>query len=583
MTDSANLRSVRPESGLAAVVGAGAFESIGIGVYAIDPAGLVRALNPKAAFLLGWTAEQCEGLPAHETFHLGAYTADVCPILAVARTGLAKEMEADLFRRFDGSLMPVWWTATPIYAPGRAEQGAVLGALVAFADTTAWQAGTVAEEAAHAQVRSDLGAAREAVSDLGWAAEVTQALASAPDEWEALQRLARMAVPRLCEVIVVHRIDDTGRRQRASADAAAHLRPVVERALDSSGGGRADPNFDPTGLQTARAVTLLDGQDLASSPLFDAHTRALLDAVGARSAMVVPMVARGHLVAVAEMINTAGAEAFQERDRLAAMDLARRIGLAVDNLRLLQAERSAAVVLQEALLPVLTDRPGLRLACRYLPARDIHRVGGDWYDAFASPDDPEVTMLVVGDVAGHDLAAATSMAAIRNLLRGIAVTLRTDPAGLLAAVDEHLRDLGITATATAVVATVSRQQQVGGDPESPWRLLWSNAGHLPPILVGPDGSAERLESPPDPLLGSGTAFERTFHARDVAAGSTLVFYTDGLIERVDEDPQVSLDKLVTALEHTGTRRSPQVTLDQILQELPRSPDDDTAVLVANLD
>lgn len=583
MVDSAGRRSAPADDELAEVVEAHLFDSIGVGVYAIDPAGLVRALNPKAAVLLGWTAEQCEGLPAHETFHLSGYSADECPMLAVARTGVATEMEADRFRRFDGSLIPVWWAATPIYAPGQAEHGAALGAVVVFADTTAAQAGTVAEEAAHAQVRSELGTARQAVSDLGFAAEVTQALASAPDEMEALTRLARMAVPRLCDVIVVHRVDETGRRQRVSADAAAHLRAVVKQALDTSAARVEHPKFDPADLETAHNVTLLDGRDLSDSSLVDADTRALLGAVRAESAMIVPMVARGHLVAVAEMINTAGSEALGEHDRLGAIDLARRVGLAVDNLRLLQGERSAAVVLQEALLPVLADRPGLRLACRYLPARDIHLVGGDWYDAFACPGDPEMTMLVVGDVAGHDLEAAASMAAIRNLLRGIAVTLPTDPAGLLAGVDGHLGDLGITVTATALVATVTRLPQAGGDSEGVWRLRWSNAGHLPPILVRPDARVERLDSPPDPLLGSGTTIVRAFQEREVAAGSTLVLYTDGLIEVSGEDLEVGLDKLVTALHHTGTTPSPEVTLDRILEQLPRSPHDDTAILVAALD
>src|SRR5690348_7106125 len=98
MGDTPDRGSARSEVGLAALVEAGLFESIGVGVYAIDRAGHVRALNPKAALLLGWTQEQCEGLLAHETFHLTGYSSGECPILAVARTGVAAEMEADLFR-----------------------------------------------------------------------------------------------------------------------------------------------------------------------------------------------------------------------------------------------------------------------------------------------------------------------------------------------------------------------------------------------------------------------------------------------------------------------------------------------------
>ena len=583
MVDSVSPAPLPTEDGLADLVAARAFESIGVGVYAVDAAGFIRALNPKAASLLGWTSEQCEGLPAHETFHLTGYTGDECPTLSVARTGVAKGAEADLFRRFDGSLMPVWWVSTPIRAPGREGQGVVLGALVAFGDTTAGQAGTVAEEAAHAQVRSDLGAARQAVSDMGWAAEVTQALASAPNETEALNRLARMAVPRLCDVIVVHKVDDTGRRQRVAADAAADLRPILQRALDPPGADREKPRIHPGDVPTTPVVTIVEGEDLAGSPFIDAQTRTLVAASGAVSAMIVPMVARGHLVTVAEMIRSAGAEPFGQRDRMAAIDLARRVGLAVDNLRLLEAERSAAMILQEALLPVLADPPGLRLACRYLPARDIHRVGGDWYDAFPCPNEPTVTMLVVGDVAGHDLAAATDMAAIRNLVRGIAVTVPTDPAGLLSATDHHLDDLVIRTTATVLIATVSRQTPRGGDAGAVWNLRWSNAGHLPPILVHPDGKVERLDTKPEPLLGTGSTAERRYHTRNVAAGSSLVFYTDGLVERAGEDLETGLDRLVTALQPTSTDKTPGALVDQILERLHRSPDDDTAILVASLD
>ena len=583
MGDSTGEGSAPGQDELTAAVESSLFEAIGVGVYTIDADGLICSLNPKGAALLGWTAEQCQGLSAQETFHLSGDSTEVSPIVAVARTGQPNDSESDTFRRVDGSLLPVWWTATPIYGRQEASDGP-LGAVVAFADRTSTRAATVADAAAHVQVSSDLGAARQAVSDLGWASEVTQALASAPEESEALTRLARMAVPRLCQLIVVHRVDDRGHRQRVAAAAAPDLGAQVERAVEESARpGKVAPNV-PIGVAIPGAVTVVEGPDLESSPIVVPDTKDLLASIGSGSVMVVPMVARGHVVAVAEMINTADGAAFEEADRLAAVDLARRVGLAVDNLRLLQAERSAAIILQEALLPVLGDLPGLRLGWRYLPAGDIHRVGGDWYDAFACPDETATTVLVIGDVAGHDLGAATDMAAIRNLLRGIAVSVPTDPAGLLSAVDQHLDALGITTTGTVIVATLSRQDRRGGATPS-WTMKWSNAGHLAPILVGPDGAVERLDSQPEPLLGTGTSPVRTAHIRDLAPGSSIIFYTDGLIEQAGEDLEAGIERLVTAARHAATAgdTEPEAILDGVLGRIPRNPDDDTAMLVAYLE
>lgn len=569
--------------GLVSAATSGAFDLVGVGLYAVDADGLIRAMNTKAAALLGWTPEQCCGLDAHETLHLAGYSDQGCPVLAVARTGVSQEMESDVFRCSDGSLLPVRWSATPIFAPPAPRPGDLVGALVAFTDTTVSQQATVAEAAAVAQVSSDLGAARQTVSDLGWAAEVTQALASAPDEHEALRRLARMAVPRLCDVIVVHRVDESGGRQRIAAVFAPDLGSEFHQAIEA-----ADRQLDPLktrpGADTAGVVTLLEAPELADSTLIDDRTRALVRVAGSSAVLIVPMAARGHVVAVAEMIYRAGGANFDDSDRLAAVELARRAGLAFDNLRVLQTQRSAALLLQEALLPALPRRPGLRLAGRYRPSGEAHLIGGDWYDAFACPSDPGATMLVVGDVAGHDLEAATHMAAIRNLLRGIAVAVPSDPARLLSTVDEHLDDLGIPVTATVIAASVSLQASPDAEHTGDWTLRWSNAGHVPPVLIHPGGDVERLDQPPEPLLGAGTKRARTCHSRQIPHGTMIVFYTDGLVERPGEDLDLALDRLATAIRLAPATQSghPEALLDHILDRMAPSNYDDTAVLVARL-
>ena len=110
-------------------------------------------------------------------------------------------------------------------------------------------------------------------------------------------------------------------------------------------------------------------------------------------------------------------------------------------------------VLQRSLLAEPPAQPGLDIAVRYRPAAEQAQIGGDWYDAFVLPDG--ALTVVVGDVTGHDADAAAAMAQVRNLLRGVAYTLRGAPAEVLAGVDGSMEGLGIDVFASAVLAQVA--------------------------------------------------------------------------------------------------------------------------------
>jgi len=189
------------------------------------------------------------------------------------------------------------------------------------------------------------------------------------------------------------------------------------------------------------------------------------------------------------------------------------------------AARSSVELAERLQRSLLTDPPavpGLAMAVRYLPAVEHAQVGGDWYDAFPLPSG--ATMLVIGDVAGHDVVAATTMAQARGVLRGIAQTVPESPAAVLTALDRALQGLGVRTLVTATVAVVCRGS--GGTAE----LRWSNAGHPPPVLVGAGGSTV-LERDADLLLGVDATAPRRDHRVPLPAGGTLVLYTDGLVER----------------------------------------------------
>jgi len=168
----------------------------------------------------------------------------------------------------------------------------------------------------------------------------------------------------------------------------------------------------------------------------------------------------------------------------------------------------------------LPDLKALQLAATYRPAELEVDVGGDWYDVFVAPDGAAIA--VVGDVAGHGIEAASLMGRVRNALRAYAIE-NTDPASILMRLHALLRSLDSTEMVTAFVA-----RHVPGSET----ITWSRAGHPPPLLLDPRGSMRWLDDVNGAPLGT---MARAYETAEAAlpAGSLLVCYTDGLVERRD--------------------------------------------------
>jgi serine phosphatase RsbU (regulator of sigma subunit) len=281
------------------------------------------------------------------------------------------------------------------------------------------------------------------------------------------------------------------------------------------------------------------------------------DALAAQVLRLVGVAAGGVLALVAATLR-------QHRDRL----------LSAASAQAAQARDAVALVdrLQRSLLTDPPPVPGLELAVRYLPAVRAAQVGGDWYDAFGLPDG--TTMLVIGDVAGHDVAAAATMAEARGVLRGIAQTLGGSPASVLGALDGALDRLGDRTLITAVAATL-------GPTGEGTVLRWSNAGHPPPLLLAADGTVQLLERTPDPLLGVEALELRTDHDLLLRPGDTLLLYTDGLVERRG----VPLDRGIAWLAGElppFTGRPLDELCDALLARTAAGREDDVAVLAARV-
>jgi CheY-like chemotaxis protein len=215
--------------------------------------------------------------------------------------------------------------------------------------------------------------------------------------------------------------------------------------------------------------------------------------------------------------------------------LAQAVAAAVEAQRSYDEEHRIAVTLQRSLLQSrLPDVPGLQLAVRYEPAGAQTEVGGDFY---------ELTMLdgrllvAIGDVAGHSLHAATVMAELRHAVRAYAVEGHP-PGAVLELVNHFMRTVLPDESATVCLMTL--------DPAT-GRVRMAGAGHPPPLLRAPDSSV-RFLAPGGPLLGINAPRTVSDLEFDLPAGSTLVLYTDGLIERRDADIDVGLTALARAAE-----------------------------------
>jgi phosphoserine phosphatase RsbU/P len=237
-----------------------------------------------------------------------------------------------------------------------------------------------------------------------------------------------------------------------------------------------------------------------------------------------------------------------------------------------QAVVQLAETLQRHLLGEPPQVPGLETAVRYLPATRHAQVGGDWYDAFPAPDGS--TMLVIGDVAGHDAPAAATMSQARAMLRGISQS-GGSPAAVLSALDRAFATVQMTTLVTAAVATVDLRGPGGGT------LCWSNAGHPAPVLARADGSTLQLDRPPDRLLGVSPDTPRHDHAVPLQPGDTVVFYTDGLVEQRDMGLDEGTDRVLEELRRIG--REPLDRLcDELLAVLSGPIEDDVALLVVRI-
>jgi hypothetical protein len=291
------------------------------------------------------------------------------------------------------------------------------------------------------------------------------------------------------------------------------------------------------------------------------------------SMLMLPLIARGTMLGFFACTRQEGFRRFDPYDVDIGMDFASRAAMFIDNARRYSREHATALTLQRSMLPTGLSAPSsVEVRHRYLPGSKMIEVGGDWYESIALPGGR--VALVVGDVAGHGVRAAVTMGRLRTAIHTLAM-LELPPADSLLQLDELMHTLGerephFATCAYAVYDAVSGEIEV------------AVAGHLPPLLVHPDGSNELLDVPPSPPLGigDGEVESRRFQVED---GSLFVLYTDGLVENKGQDISDGLARLRGIFGPGSPTKDLEdlckATLDGVYSDHQR---DDIAVLIARL-
>lgn len=302
---------------------------------------------------------------------------------------------------------------------------------------------------------------------------------------------------------------------------------------------------------------------------------------GAHSSVAVPLYARGLVLGCVTVWRSQLPSAFGDKDAAILEDVVSRVALSVDNARRFTKEHSSAVALQRSLLPrSALDLTAGETSGVYQPAGGGVGVGGDWFDVIPLPS--LRVAFVVGDVVGHGLDATAAMARLRTAVQTLA-DLDLDPGELLT----HLDDLVLGFSAEHKSSDSRSESAVLGatclyavyDPAT-GKLAASTAGHPPPAVLSAGKAPMFLDMTPGPLLGlGGMPFEVA--ELELKPGSTLAFFTDGLVESRDRDIEEGMGRLLDCL----AAADPNQTLNALSQSmldtlLPPAPADDAALLLA---
>ncbi|MFF0104261.1 SpoIIE family protein phosphatase [Streptomyces hirsutus] len=539
-------------------------EDVRTAVVVVEGGGLIVSANGAAQSVLGRSLEELVGQDFHDLLHRDrhghATPRTRCQLRSAILAGGTEHGDAEWFARGDGTLVQMSWLVAPCSS---GPEGS--GALVLLYESKGG--------APDGGVR-EVPAPLTELDRLALLAETTTQLTSTLDVEEALRRLAALTVPRLADWAVIDLLTEQDEVRRALV--AEQKGGILVEREDLQGPMPPVPEESPMPLSRALrgAASSLAGpatyQGVPDSGIAVEQGR-LFTETGMHSAVIAPIRGLRDVLGALTLGRSKRPGAFTAADLPLLEDITRRAGLALDNARLYQRQRKVAETMQRHLLPQLPTVPGVDMTARYVPAPHASSVGGDWYDAFALTDIAHA--LAIGDVVGHDLDAAAGMAQVRNMLRAFTLSHpEAKPSAVVTQLDNAVKHIAEVPMATMILATLTR-----GDDEL-WQLCWTNAGHPPPLLVSYDGRARYLTDAHGILLGTGMIRPRPDVFTVLPPRTTLLLYTDGLVESPHNSIDHGLDRLrrhAASLAHRPLDSFCDLLLEQVR---PDDNDDDVAML-----
>jgi PAS domain S-box-containing protein len=517
-------------------------ESMPVGFMAVDHDWRVTYLNPAGAAVVGTTSQELVGRSYWEAFPATVDSEFGRTYREVAATRQPATVEA-----FYPDPLNAWFEVQAVPTP--------TGIAFYFTQVT---------ERRMSQDR------------LALLARVSAELAGALDSDTAVNRLARLVTPVLGEGCVLTVMDLDGRPRVVTS---WHVDPIKRDLLERYTALRlAAATASAPVVRSLLGETVSATGDELLALLPDGEARDLLARLAPRSGLSVPVRGRDRTLGALTLFSD-HQEVRSEADLVAAREVADRIGLAVDNARLFRQQRALAEGLQRSLLSAPFEPDHAEIVVRYLPAAEAARVGGDWYDAFLQPSGS--TMLVIGDVVGHDTAAAAAMGQLRGLLRGIAVYSDEGPAEVLCGLDAAMTQLQLHTYATAAVARFEQTREEVGRGVT--RMRWANAGHPPLLVIRPGGSLDVLgKRRGEMMLGVDGASLRSEQVVTLARGSTVLLFTDGLIERRNGDLDSGMARLQAAVAELAELPLQRLCDELVERMVDGRPEDDVALVAIRL-
>jgi PAS domain S-box-containing protein len=497
--------------------------------------GTVVSWNPAAQRIFGWTASEALGRPIREL------------IVAPENYGDHEQRRQLEFSRADGELRPSRrevelvrkngerFLAEVTYSRVRAGERPMLACFIQ----------DISDREERERERAELyreQAAREEAEQMAGIVHGLQVLLDVALAHNRLDDMLEALLPQVCEVVnaegasVLLTEDDGSLVLRASMFREVGD-PPLRIALGEGIAGRVALERKPLLFQDP------DPSEVADPALLGLH-----------SILGVPLMAGGEVAGVLK-VGVPAPRHFSEDDLLLLSLAADRVALAIDHLRVYEREHRIAETLQRSLLPERLPRlPGLEVAARYLPAASESEVGGDWYDVIAMPGGR--VGLVMGDVAGKGLAAASMVGRLRSAMRAYALEGH-EPAAVVDRLNQLVWSEVEDGQMTTLIYVVL----------DAWEgtVSWVNAGHLPPLAITNDGMASFLDGPSSVPLGVMSYPAYKAATAEMPLGGTVLLYTDGIVERPGELLDLGLDRLAAAVR--GERVGPEQLCDHVIDEL----------------